>query len=443
MKTILASSIAVAAALLTATSFALPPIVEDPALDKILLESRDEFFKSQRKDARLYASLLLKEADGSWHHGQMEGDTTSYPASTIKLCYLAAAMHYAAENKLPVDWLDKSIAPMIRVSSNEATGEVVDAITGAPNTDQGDFEAWMQKRRYTQRYLESLGLFGNQNTLNKTYPSNSGEEPEKFEGRSLKVHGRNALNANMMSKLMLGIATKEIEPAAHDYMVGLLTHDRWSLQSPFGSGVPPGSVYFNKAGWITNSLADVAYVKLPNGREFVLAVYSNLYSGGDPDLYTNSALGVFMDVLLQKSGLEKGDPVTIRLDNKDASFATVGEWKSETKDTDKYGEDYVFAQAGGEQKAGWKIAVPEAGKYEVCVWWTDGGERSSKTDIVVTGSNGAESKTVDQRRSGGKWVKLGEFDFAKTGGSVVFNAKQSEMGIVTVDAVRLQRIPQP
>lgn len=423
-----------------ATGAAMPSIVEDPALDKVLQDSRAEFFKSRKKDARLYASILVKEADGSWHHGQMDGDTTSYPASTVKLCYLAAAMHYASENKLPIDWLDKSVGPMIRVSSNEATGEVIDAITGAPNTDTGDFNAWVEKRRYTERYLRSLGLLGNQNVLNKTYPSNSSEDPEKFEGQSLKVNGRNALNPNMMSKLMLGIATGEIEPKAHDYMVSLLTHDRWSLQAPFGSGVPAGSVYFNKGGWVNSTLADVAYVKLPNGREFVLAAYSDLHNPSDPDPYMNAPLGVFLDVLLQKSGLEAGDPATIRLDNKDASFVTKGEWKTETKDTDKYHEDYVFADAGGDQVAGWRITLPEAGRYEVSVWWTDGPQRSPAASIIVTGANGAETKTVDQRKAGGVWVKLGDFDFAKEGGSVAFKAKESLPGIVAVDALRVQKI---
>lgn len=47
------------------------------------------------------------------------------------------------------------VAPMLRVSDNEQTGFVVDAVTGAPNVPIGgaDFESWFARRLYTERLL--------------------------------------------------------------------------------------------------------------------------------------------------------------------------------------------------------------------------------------------------------------------------------------------------
>ncbi len=417
-------------------------IVDDPALTTAVTEARAELFRSRKPDARLHACLLVKETDSRWRRGGYEETVTSYPASTVKLCYLAAAMHYAKENGKAPDWLDASVRPMIHVSSNPATGEVVDAITGAPNTTTGDLEQWIEKRRYTAKFLDSRGLLGNQNIINKTYPSNSGDEPKDYEGEAFKRFGSNKLQPGLMAELMLEIVKGKMAPEAQDYMMGLLTHERFSIQTPFGTGVPPGSVYINKGGWTSTSLSDIAYVKLPNGREFILVAYSNLYSGADPEPYMNAPLGVFMDLVIAKAGLDAGDPPTLRLDNRDPQYMSTGTWQTETKDTDKHGEDYVQAMAGVAGKAGWKFDPPAEGRYEVSLWWPDGETRCAQAVVAVKSADGLETKTLDQRKCGGVWVRVGEFKLPATGAAVYLDAGESKgLGTVAVDALRVQKVP--
>jgi hypothetical protein len=69
---------------------------------------------------------------------------------------------------------------MVVDSDNVATGRVVDALSGAPNLESGtdaEFDEWLARRRYTERLLAGYGLLGGQRVLNKTWPTNSGEEP--------------------------------------------------------------------------------------------------------------------------------------------------------------------------------------------------------------------------------------------------------------------------
>ena len=416
-------------------------IVDDATLNSAVAAARTEYNATRGGTPRLHACLLVKQPDGTWKRGSYEGTTTSYPASTVKLCYLASGMYFASSTGRAYNWLDSSMRPMITVSDNNATGVVVDNITGAPNTSTGDFNVWANKRKFTENFLSARGLLGNQRAMHKTYPTNSGSSPASFEQQALSTFGSNQLQPNLMAELMLEIAEGALEPGASAYMRDLLTHDRFSLQSPLGWGVPPGSIYQNKAGWTSTTLNDVAWVKLPNGREFILAVFSNAYAGSDPGSYTNAALGPFMDLVIEKAGLDAGGPVTLRLDNTSSAFTTTGTWSTETSDYDKYKTNYRWANGGTTGTATWSLSVPTAGEYEVSMWWMDDSARTSGAKVTINSTAGAATQTLDMRTRGGTWVPLGKFNFNTTGGSVVINSGTSATGRVIADAIRLQQVP--
>jgi len=221
-----------------------------------------------------------------------------------------------------------------------------------------------------------------------------------------------------------------------------MRHERFSVQSPMGWGVPPGAIYLNKGGWMSTSLCDIAFVKLPNGTEFILAATSNLYVGSDSGGLSNAGLGVFMDGVIQHAALE-GAGRTLRLDNTDASFGTTGEWMTESKDTDKRGADYRWVEGGTEAGAQWALTVPEAGDYELSVWWPDGPERSEAVTVRVGVGAAAAVRVLDQRTAGGLWVPAGTHTLPTTGAAVVIDASTSAKGRVCADAIRLQRVSPP
>ena len=40
-----------------------------------------------------------------------------------------------------------------------------------------------------------------------------------------------------------------------------------------GKALPPGSVYYSKAGWTSDTRHDTAYIRLPNGAEYMPNTY--------------------------------------------------------------------------------------------------------------------------------------------------------------------------
>lgn len=416
-------------------------ITDDAALNTAVSAARTEYLATRVTGSRLHACLLVKQADGTWKRGSYQGTTNSYPASVVKLPFLAAAMNYARTNSLAYTWLDSAVRPMIEVSDNVQTGVVVDNITGAPNTTTGDFTTWVNKRWYTRNYLNGRGLYGTQNILNKTYPSNSGSGLTGYELQAFNTYGSNQMQPNNTAELMLEVVKGPLEPGARGYMLDMLEHARFDLQSSSGWGVPPGAEYYNKSGWTTTVLNDVAYVRLANNQEFILAVYTDTYATADPTPYHNAHLGVFMDLVIDKAGLNAGGTPIVKYDNADANFSVTGTWATTTTDTDKYKTNYRSATAGAAATATWALNLPETGQYEVQAWWPDGTDRSASAKYVVNHASGSQTVGVDQRLRGGLWVPIGTWTFNAGAGSIQIAASTSTTGKVCADAIRLCKVP--
>lgn len=421
-------------------------IIDDDRLSSAVASARAEFLRGKHFD-RLDASILVKERTGVWRQGSFNGDHTAYPASCVKLAYLAAAMHFLHENNQPYEALDKSVRPMVTVSSNYATGEVVDAITSAPNiadlmTTGPQFDGWFQKRLYTERFLESRGLLGNQKTANKTYPTNSGEGPTGAEKVAVAVHGRNAMQPVLAARLMLQIQNGSIEPGANSYMRSLLRHKRWGANSIIGRALPPGSTYENKPGVAYDTVEDIAYVGLPNEREFILAVFTNSYEDKEPSPDDSSLISGFCERLLDKTDLLSKCPPRIIADDSGPEFESIGDWQTETSGTQHRGSAYHFSQAGKAREASWIIGIPQDGKYELCAWYP------KSTDSVTSAAYSVSKTTsgpvyLNQQHGGGRWMQIGDYDLKSGPVRVKVTAAADTSGTLVADAIRAWRWPDP
>jgi protein phosphatase methylesterase 1 len=428
-------------------------IVDDPKLDLAVAQARAEFLRSKPFD-RLDIALLVRDADGTWLRGSYNGEALAYPASCVKLAYLAAAMAWCREHGLPYQYLDHAVRPMIVKSDNVQTGVVVDTITSAPNIDDlttvtdPRWPEWIEKRHYTARYLEQRGLLGNQVILHKTYPTNSGEWPSGAEKVATTVFGKNKMQPRLSASLMLEIAHGAIEPAARSYMLELLDHDCWKSNSVLGFGLPPGSKYYNKPGLAYDTLEDIAYVVLPNGKEFVVAAFSNAFCPpyrNDPDPYDGSQLGEFMEILLEKTQLVDGcsTPVLRQVSDGAPAFQAVGAWVDETTNTARGPVTLKIAQAkDGELSARWELQVPESGRYEVCARHIADPTRG-RVVYTISHDVGETSVTIDQRRIHDRWIKLGDFRFKKGGGVVVMRPHADNPTTATICAWAVRAYPYP
>ena len=123
------------------------------------------------------------------------GNERIYPASVVKLFYLAAAQRWLEDKKIEeTAELTRALHDMIVDSSNEATQYVVDVIT---HTTAGyelqpkEMEEWQNQRNAVNRYFASLGYTEHQ-CQQKTFC-------EDAYGRERVSRGPNGENRNKLT----------------------------------------------------------------------------------------------------------------------------------------------------------------------------------------------------------------------------------------------------
>ena len=345
-------------------------MIDDARLQRAVERARADYLAQQAFD-RMHVTVLAQDRAGHWRRGSVEGDRLAYPASSVKLGFLVGAVHWCHEQGKAPDCLDEFVRPMIVDSDNVATGDVVDRISGAPNAAVAgnDAEAWIERRRYTERVLESAGLLGSQRLFTKTYPTNSGEEPAELERLAWQRLGRNAMTTDLAAALMLNVALGTLEPQATDYMRSLLRRPAFSGHSSLGGGLPPGSVHENKIGNAFDTLQDVMYAELPNGQRLVIAAFTNGWDSREPEPWDVAKLGDFTARLLQELKLDGAAGRAPR---------------------------YVDASIAGDGTVRWQWRVPQPGRYELALWYdADPGNTHDARATVVTPDQRNEIASLD------------------------------------------------
>lgn len=278
-----------------------PAVRDDARVQAAVEDARTRFLAGQRFD-RLDVTVLLAAKDGTWLRGSVGAGVPWYPASCVKLGFAIAAVHYCESQGRAADCLDESVLPMLRDSDNVATGVVVDAITGAPNgpVEGADYEAWFARRLYTENLLAQHRLLAGQKFINKTYPTNSGEEPAGLEALARERHGRNSMHADGAAQLMLALVTGEFGQPAAEYIRSRLRRPLVSRNSSMGGGFPEGTAYESKIGDAYDTLAEIVHAELPDGRRFIIAAFSNGRDPDGPDEQDLTALAGFSKLLLER-----------------------------------------------------------------------------------------------------------------------------------------------
>jgi protein phosphatase methylesterase 1 len=374
-----------------AESNQMPVVVDDPVVQQAVAAARTEFLAGQNFD-RLQVTALVEDKDGRWLRGNVGGDELAYPASCVKLAFLVGAVHWCAAQAKGPDCLDGPVRPMIIESDNVATGVVVDAISGVPNgpVEGADVNAFIEKRRYTERVLDEAGLLGNQRLFTKTYPTNSGEEPAGLEELAWKQHGRNAMSTNLAANLMLAVQSGAIEPQATGYMRGLMRRPTFSGHSSLGGGLPPGSLHENKVGNAFDTLEDIVYAEFPNGRRLIVAALSNGYAEGEAEPWDIARLNGFAGLLIARLGIADGLPAP----------------------------GYPTSTSPDDTHYAWRIDAPADGVYEIAVWYESSPTAAESAEYLVEHAEGSLATRLDQRAWGSRWIKLGDVRLARGSGTV-------------------------
>jgi len=223
------------------------------------------------------------------------GDRSIYPASVVKFVYLMAAYEWQEEGRLKIDpAFDAELEAMIRESSNQATQKVFARLTNTapgPALAPGDYRVFRERRLAVKRWLETLGI-DDLHCVNPTYDGGGdlvGRDEQFLRDRTVKgglastdgsYPNRQAMTAIGTAKLLALLATdRALTPEDSATVRRRMRRD--PKQQPHlarriagGAARTPGLEVYAKSGTWGPDYADAGIVRAPDGRQFVLVVFT-------------------------------------------------------------------------------------------------------------------------------------------------------------------------
>lgn len=126
------------------------------------------------------------------------------------------------------------------------------------------------------------------------------------------------------------------------------------------------------------------------------------------------------------------------VDNASSRFRASRAWEVNTWNSRKYGKNYRAVKPGRRGTAKFKLKVPKKAGYVVEAWWPAASKYNNRTKFKVRTAGGWKQKTVNQRKNGGKWVRLGKFTM-RAGDRVYVKVprRTSGSGYIVADAVKM------
>ncbi len=250
-------------------------------VDTAVGEALQKFADKKLETNEIAVTLVDLSATGKPSRASYRGEEQIYPASVIKMFYLAAVHQWMEDGKTKdTEELRRGMRDMIVDSGNEPTHYIVDVLTdtsSGPELSEEAMKEWFHKRNAVNRYYESLG-YKKVNANRKPW----GEGPYGREMQSTKMHKpnhRNWLTTDETARLLSEIALrKAVSAKRSEEMLDLLKRDPKSDNSQArefsAGGLPEAAKLWSKAGWTSQTRHDAAYVELSAGEKFVIVVFT-------------------------------------------------------------------------------------------------------------------------------------------------------------------------
>lgn len=209
--------------------------------------------------------------------GDYHGDVPFYPASVIKLFFMADVY---ATKKEKVGDVGRALEEMITISDNDATAYLVDILADTvpgPPLQGRALNRYIDRRREINRRFQHLGYAGNVSAMMKPWSFGPYGVDQQVLGEN-RVN-RNMLTANATASLLLWIVRGRA-PGAKEMMSLLerpLSPPRESenqVKEFIGEALPATAKLWSKAGWTSEVRHDAAYLELPDGRKLVMVIFT-------------------------------------------------------------------------------------------------------------------------------------------------------------------------
>ena len=212
-----------------------------------------------------------------------------YPASVVKLLYAVAAEHWLQRDLIPdSDELRRALLDMLADSSNDATGLIMDLLTGTtsgPPLRAPAREQWQRQRRLVNDWFHSFGWpeLERINCCQKTWGDGPYGREQVFYGEN--NNNRNALCTAAVARILEAVMTDGVlsPPACQRLRARLarslgksdrLNDPENQVDGFLGEGLPEGSQLWSKAGWMSQARHDAAWWCIDEQPPCLLVVFS-------------------------------------------------------------------------------------------------------------------------------------------------------------------------
>ena len=258
------------------------------AVDAVLDPATGKNFKSDE----IAATLIDVRDPQNLRWASVNGDKPIYPASVVKMFYMAALERQLEDGKVTLTpELSRGLKDMIVDSSNEATQYILDVLTDTSSgaeLPQKQFEQWQYQRNRVNRWFSSMG-YTNINVNQKTFCEDAyGIEQQS---RNYKGQNRNMITTNATARLLAEIVLGRMNtPSRTQRMMDLMKRDPFKASNDpdnqaigfTGKALIDAKMsdarLWSKAGWTSRARHDAAYVETADGLRFVLAVYTESHA---------------------------------------------------------------------------------------------------------------------------------------------------------------------
>ena len=278
MRIVLAIGFFAAAARADFREFTQLPV--DPSIDLALRRTADATLKAFPKltAENLALTVIDVTKPDVMSRADYHGDAPFYPASVIKLFFMAEVYHQHRENDPDVP---RALKEMIVVSDNDAAAFLLETISdtcSGPELQGRALRKFIDKRRVVNRYFNPMG-----------YDISAMAKPWSFGpfGRETQIYPatpelRNRATTNSIASLILWIVRRRaVSASASDAMMALMERplnpprkDENQVTGYIGEALPAGSKLWSKSGWTSEVIHDAGYVELPTGRKWIVVIFT-------------------------------------------------------------------------------------------------------------------------------------------------------------------------
>ncbi|MDN5698186.1 MAG: N-acetylmuramoyl-L-alanine amidase [Rubrobacter sp.] len=205
--------------------------------------------------------------------------------------------------------------------------------------------------------------------------------------------------------------------------------------------------YGNDPGWLTanlyNSSARLsAYLankyNIPINRNHFLG-HKQVSSTACPGNYWD--WDRYLRLVRDYAGNSGGGSYRQRVDNASPRFRAGNAWGYSTYSSQKVGKNYRYTNPGQRGFASFRIKIPRRGRYAIFARWPANSGYNSRTRFKIKTASGWVSRVRNQRKNGGRWVKLGTFTMQRGDQPWVRVSRRSvAQGYIIADAVLVKEV---